>query len=225
MRVSKLASITVWNHIRTRPSTPPAEFQDGLLEKANKENTPIILITDDMKEDWWKISHGKTIGPRPELRREMYERAGVDFYIYNFDNFLEHVSRILDDRGVSKKVDEIRKDVREYHTARDIAEEVYNLRQSIQECESRLNWLIKEAEQINREKRFVEDSHPKYGDDISDIELRKKISDLDNKRNEIGREMDRIYSVMGQYKERYRYLRSKYSHLFPEEENSYKLFS
>jgi hypothetical protein len=30
IRYSKLASTTAWNHIGTRPSTPPGEFQDGL---------------------------------------------------------------------------------------------------------------------------------------------------------------------------------------------------
>jgi len=42
-----------------------------IIDKAKKTNKPIILVTDDRKEDWWRMFKGKTIDPRPELVDEM----------------------------------------------------------------------------------------------------------------------------------------------------------
>lgn len=59
-----------------------------LLDHAKAVNKPVILVTDDAKEDWVQIISGRTIGPRPELRAEMRAMAGVDFYLYNLAAFL-----------------------------------------------------------------------------------------------------------------------------------------
>ena len=53
-----------------------------LLEVAKHEKLPIIMITDDKKEDWWLSTHGRTLAPRPELLQELHQQAGVDFHMY-----------------------------------------------------------------------------------------------------------------------------------------------
>ncbi len=60
-----------------------------IIDKAVQEKKPIILISGDVKEDWWLEHNGKRIQPRPELKREMLEKADVDFHIYTADKFLE----------------------------------------------------------------------------------------------------------------------------------------
>lgn len=59
-----------------------------ILDKAKKDNKPVILVTDDTKEDWWWRFKGKTLGPRPELIHEIREKCGVLFYMYQSDQFM-----------------------------------------------------------------------------------------------------------------------------------------
>lgn len=68
-----------------------------LLAKAKASNSKsVILLTNDVKEDWlWKIG-GKTIGPRPELRDEIHRLSGVDrFHIYTSEQFLRSSEQYL----------------------------------------------------------------------------------------------------------------------------------
>jgi hypothetical protein len=79
------------------------------LDKAGTEQRPIVLVTDDRKEDWWWIEHGKTIGPRPELVEEMRRRVGVSFYMYRPDRFIAEagVRGLLGEAPVDETIDEI----------------------------------------------------------------------------------------------------------------------
>lgn len=63
-----------------------------ILEKSKSEESSIIFVTSERKEDWWEILSGKTIGPRPELLREAYEYSGNKVLIYQTDRFLEYAS-------------------------------------------------------------------------------------------------------------------------------------
>lgn len=55
----------------------------------------IIFVTDDNKEDWWRIDSGRRQGPRRELREEI-ARAGAElFWMYTFSGFLENASTQL----------------------------------------------------------------------------------------------------------------------------------
>jgi hypothetical protein len=60
-----------------------------IIEFANEKKKPIIFVTDDAKEDWWQEFKGLTIGPRPELRREILTEGGVPFYMYQGDAFID----------------------------------------------------------------------------------------------------------------------------------------
>lgn len=57
----------------------------------------VVFVTDDEKEDWWwiiKSAGPKTLGPRPELARELTVKAGVElFHMYKSDSFLGHASQ------------------------------------------------------------------------------------------------------------------------------------
>ncbi|QYK53778.1 MAG: DUF4935 domain-containing protein [Fimbriimonadaceae bacterium] len=66
-----------------------------LISRAKETKRPIILITDDKKEDWWEIIKGERLGPRPELRAEMFAEAQVDFGTINSANFFEHSGKGL----------------------------------------------------------------------------------------------------------------------------------
>jgi len=63
------------------------------LDKAEETQGPVVLITDDRKEDWWWKSHGLTIGPRPELVEEMRRRSGTLFYMYRPERLLDEAGK------------------------------------------------------------------------------------------------------------------------------------
>ncbi len=82
-----------------------------IIDKATESKKPIIFISGDVKEDWWLEKDGKRIMPLPQLKKEMYEKAGVDFHIYTPEKF-------LDLSNINKNtINEIRK-IREFEEKR-----------------------------------------------------------------------------------------------------------
>lgn len=69
-----------------------------LLDYAKTEERPIILVTDDAKEDWWREVRGEKLGPRPELISEFIAATGGDkwFYMYSTEQFLKYSKEHLD---------------------------------------------------------------------------------------------------------------------------------
>lgn len=59
------------DHIRDRPA-----------------DTPVIFVSDDQKEDWWRIEDGQRLGPRPELFDELADRGGRPFWMYTVARFV-----------------------------------------------------------------------------------------------------------------------------------------
>jgi hypothetical protein len=66
-----------------------------LLDEAAKRKLPVLLVTNDQKEDWYRRLHGITIGPRIELISEMLEEAGVPFHAQTLERFLGSAAPIL----------------------------------------------------------------------------------------------------------------------------------
>ena len=75
-------------------SDPYAKFGDlimwkQLIRHGKKTKRPLILISDDSKEDWWLRQSGRTIGPLVELREEFLNSTNSDFWMYSVEAFLE----------------------------------------------------------------------------------------------------------------------------------------
>ena len=88
-----------------------------IIDYAKSIKKPIVFITDDIKEDWWLKFKGKTIGPRPELIDEIYRDAGVDFYMYQTEQFMACAEKFLKrevDKEAIKEVQEIKQHDEEY---------------------------------------------------------------------------------------------------------------
>lgn len=81
-----------------------------LISKVSLEGIKhVILVTADKKEDWWWREHGKTIGPHPELIREIKEKANVDlFWMYSAVQFLEHAKTYAKAIVSTESVEELR---------------------------------------------------------------------------------------------------------------------
>lgn len=59
-----------------------------VLREAEATRRDVLLITGDVKEDWWRREHGEARGPRPELVRELKEHANVKLYMLRPESLL-----------------------------------------------------------------------------------------------------------------------------------------
>jgi len=68
-----------------------------LIDYSKTEARPIILITDDAKEDWWREVSGEKLGPRPELISEFTTATDGNkwFYMYSTEQFLKYSKKYL----------------------------------------------------------------------------------------------------------------------------------
>lgn len=79
-----------------------------IMQKAKSDSIEnIVLITGDVKDDWWIEKRGKRLGPHRELLNEIYSEAPSvqTFYMYDTASFLKHAKRHLkakvDDETIS----------------------------------------------------------------------------------------------------------------------------
>ncbi|MCS7466133.1 PIN domain-containing protein [Stieleria sp. ICT_E10.1] len=66
------------------------------IDHAKSKSKPVVFVTDDSKEDWWRISpieSRKTLGPRAELIEEFIAVAEQKCWLYSSESF---VSRATD---------------------------------------------------------------------------------------------------------------------------------
>jgi hypothetical protein len=79
-----------------------------IIDHAKESKGPVILVTDDRKDDWWLRFKGRTTGPRPELVNEMVSKADVLFYMYSTDPFMERARDYLERQVKQQAIDEVR---------------------------------------------------------------------------------------------------------------------
>jgi PIN like domain len=80
-----------------------------ILDEAAKRKLPVLLVTNDQKEDWYLRLHGITIGPRTELILEMLEIAEVPFHAQTLERFLSTASSIIRSTVRETTVTEVRR--------------------------------------------------------------------------------------------------------------------
>jgi hypothetical protein len=101
-----------------------------VMRRARDAKCPLILVTDDQKDDWWSEQSGRTVGPRPELVEEFLKEAGQRFWMYSVDQFLEHLSTstsVKVSRDVLEEVIEQRERTRVEAHASDELEDEFDL--------------------------------------------------------------------------------------------------
>lgn len=122
-----------------------------IIDKAREAKTPIIFVTDDRKEDWWYRPEGQTMGPQPQLVEEIDSEAGVLFYMYNADRFMEEIKQYL-----TKKVDP--KTIEEVRSIRKKDEEAFrnyaSLRSKLSELASRSNTWSEAGNLLEKMKKM-----------------------------------------------------------------------
>lgn len=74
-----------------------------------REGAGILLVTSEVKPDWWLISDKrKVIGPRPELIQEMQDEAGADLVMTSLSDFLDGAATYLSATISSETVEQVR---------------------------------------------------------------------------------------------------------------------
>lgn len=79
-----------------------------VIEKAKAQNKPVIMVTEEQKEDWWEKCGGRIIGPLPQLIEEFAAEVGQDFYLYSYHSFLNLANEYLEQNTSAEVIDEVR---------------------------------------------------------------------------------------------------------------------
>jgi hypothetical protein len=174
-----------------------------ILDHGKQEGRHLILVTDDAKEDWWQISAGETLGPRPELRSEYFKHTQGLFYLYKPAQFLSNAGLTTSTTVSPDVVEEISNTSIEFAAEAQqlrsrLQLELANLRKISTEYETRSDALAREeTELMDRSLRLriaiIEDE----GDaDLAESELRAIQTTLElNQRDQLEtkRNLERIY--------------------------------
>ncbi|MEU4766983.1 PIN domain-containing protein [Actinosynnema sp. NPDC023794] len=67
-----------------------------ILVEARAQKRDVLLVTGDVKDDWWRKHQGQARGPRPELAREIRSFADVRLFMLRPESLLLHASRLLE---------------------------------------------------------------------------------------------------------------------------------
>lgn len=87
-------------------------FWKQIIDKARREKRPVILVTEDSKEDWWVKKNNQVKSPLPELIHEFNRGSeGLNFYMYRTEQFVKYATDYFDIKGTEEELDEILKDV------------------------------------------------------------------------------------------------------------------
>ena len=71
---------------------------ESLAESKRRNNQHLVIVTDDVKEDWWRIENGQKRGPRPELALEARSHHRAELFIMRPESLLEHAQAAFDVR-------------------------------------------------------------------------------------------------------------------------------
>jgi hypothetical protein len=67
-----------------------------IIAKSKADKKDVILVINDMKEDWWYYSDKtKPVAPRHELIKEIFDEAGRTFWMYNTSDFLFKAKELI----------------------------------------------------------------------------------------------------------------------------------
>jgi len=112
-----------------------------ILQLGAAKKLPVIFVTDDTKDDWWRRQGGETQGPRVELIDEYWDHAGRRIHFYEPLRFLEYAKGRTNTTVSQESLEE----VEEVSNAASRAQRVLRDRQSQLEVQQR-NLLMLHAQ-------------------------------------------------------------------------------
>lgn len=76
------------------------------VKEARNRRCEVLLITGDVKEDWWRKESGEIRGPRLELAKEFYSAVGHRLYMLRPPRFLELAREVLNISVANETIDD-----------------------------------------------------------------------------------------------------------------------
>jgi len=84
-------------------------FWKEIIKHAKNQNLKyLVLVTGDVKEDWWEEKRGRKISARKELLNEIYKECPnlEVFYLYNTSSFLQFAKKEIDNNIKDSSINE-----------------------------------------------------------------------------------------------------------------------
>jgi hypothetical protein len=180
-----------------------------LIDKSKSTQKPIILVTDDTKDDWWWEFQGKTIGPRKELLIEMQNEASTLFYMYNTDRFVEEAQKYLSRATNPKVIDEIRhiRQANEALSLNMLMRESAVLQEEQRKNLMRLRMLHGKFTKLTRMELSVKEAINQSQNEIDMRQAEDKLQKLEFEMNAIKEEIARCHHQLYETEERKRTIR------------------
>ncbi|WP_353930248.1 PIN domain-containing protein [Okeanomitos corallinicola TIOX110] len=178
-----------------------------LIDYAKSEKKPIIFVTDEEKEDWWLKNNRKIISPRPELVQEMLTEAGVKFYMYSADRFLDYAQKFLELTEQPEVIEEAR-EIREQNLESESLIAYQNFAQAYQTRLQKENLQIKLREldqaynSLKEQQKDLLSSMDMVKTKFNNQGLQSFIEALEG----VQSEMNKISTLQNMYKEQMAYL-------------------
>lgn len=111
-----------------------------ILKKAKDDGKPVIVITNDKKEDWYEAHDAKSepTCPRHEMLREFMENTGKDVWFYTLDQFIHQLESRYKGSGLKfyEGLEEVRDVLRYAKIEREREEKIKKARLIRCECEN-----------------------------------------------------------------------------------------
>ncbi|CAM5473656.1 PIN-like domain-containing protein [Streptomyces canus] len=76
------------------------------IKEAKLRRCEVLIITGDVKEDWWRRESGETKGPRLELAKEFHSAVGARVYMLRPPRFLELAREVLNVSVANESIDD-----------------------------------------------------------------------------------------------------------------------
>lgn len=118
-----------------------------VIQNASEKKCNVILVTDDVKEDWYARVKGQTIGPRKELIREFRNETEMDILIYPSNRFLDYAKENMSVAVKQETISEVNDILKE-------DEVIDNIITSIPSENERLSKLFAENPWISSDSLF-----------------------------------------------------------------------
>lgn len=109
-----------------------------IISYINLSKKDVILVIDDVKEDWW-LNHEGMKNPHPKLIEEFHKETGQKIYFYTSDMFLRHASGFINSKVSEEVISEV-VEIREDSSRQGLIENYF--------VQSRSNYAIISEEEL-----------------------------------------------------------------------------
>lgn len=195
-----------------------------IIDKSKDLKQGIILITDDRKEDWWVRFKGKTLSPRPELKKEFLRETEQSFHMYQSDRFLEFATDYLNEEINENAIEEIRelrrlderrrlrnlRKEKEYYQYNELKEKLFKQRIMLSD---EIKYLIDKKnileESLKEQILVLDKSDPSAFDDSKMNNIRHELKHITSKIEHLNYTIDELER---EYENRMKMMRNKTMH-------------